>query len=552
MKNIESKPSHSIGPDLRLNGVVYTPSSVANALTKKALSLITVKRPTILEPSVGDGAFLSALQRTSKKIGVVTSVDINAKLVKQVKEKFQLSFEPLSVFHKGDFIEFALANSEDRYDLIIGNPPFIRKHNLSNAFRQNLLLLSEKSPYPIKYLKNAWAAFIVASNQIVSENGIVAFVVPYEIMTVNYGKKIHSEIFSTFDRVDIYVPERRAFKALDQDAVTFIAQKRTKKPRGLFVHHVTNLSTLQEDKRPKIKIINNKHFSTDLKSFLFDKETNKLIRRLRNNSKKISDYCTSTPGIVTAANEFFILPSGKAEELGLMKYGRPILRKGEYLPPGLSFKKRDFNAIKRKGNPCYFIDIKNNGDKRLPRNLQKYIEYGEDQKFHLRYKCKNRKPWHEVPSVWESCGFFFKRAHLVPRICVNGAKVLVTDTAYRIRMKKNYSIKGLCYSFYNPVSLLFAELDGRFYGGGVLELTPSEFKGIPLEYIEPSKQKFEDLDNKFRQHGVSSEFVHGLDMVRVKKIYDITDQELELLKIAYNRAQQHRLRHGRSSAEGPR
>ena len=56
----------------RLNGVVYTPHKVAEALTKKALSFLKIKQPTVLDPSVGDGAFLSALKSQSKKNIIAT------------------------------------------------------------------------------------------------------------------------------------------------------------------------------------------------------------------------------------------------------------------------------------------------------------------------------------------------------------------------------------------------------------------------------------------------------------------------------------------------
>ena len=57
-------------------------------------------------------------------------------------------------------------------------------------------------------------------------------------------------------------------------------------------------------------------------------------------------------------------------------------------------------------------------------------------------------------------------------------------------MKDNYSIDGFVYSFYNSLTIIFAELEGRYYGGGVLELTPNEFKKLPLPYVEIDSNKF--------------------------------------------------------------
>ncbi|EPK4237112.1 Eco57I restriction-modification methylase domain-containing protein, partial [Klebsiella pneumoniae] len=46
--------------------------------------------------------------------------------------------------------------------------------------------------------------------------------------------------------------------------------------------------------------------------------------------------------------------------------------------------------------------------------------------------------------------------------------------------------------------LCFAELYGRYYGGGVLELVPNEFRRLPIPYKEISSQLFLDFSNKFK------------------------------------------------------
>ncbi len=45
--------------------------------------------------------------------------------------------------------------------------------------------------------------------------------------------------------------------------------------------------------------------------------------------------------------------------------------------------------------------------------------------------------------------------------------------------------------------MCFAELFGRYYGGGVLELIPSEFKRLPLPYTSISLQEFESFKKRF-------------------------------------------------------
>ncbi|MFP3471721.1 hypothetical protein R0J90_16885, partial [Micrococcus sp. SIMBA_144] len=82
------------------------------------------------------------------------------------------------------------------------------------------------------------------------------------------------------------------------------------------------------------------------------------------------------------------------------------------------------------------------------------------------------------------------RSHEFPRLIINEAGVYVTDNAYGITPKSGFTVRGICYSFYNSLTFLFAEMGGRFYGGGVLELSPVEFRDLPLAYHEPSEEEF--------------------------------------------------------------
>jgi adenine-specific DNA-methyltransferase len=65
-------------------------------------------------------------------------------------------------------------------------------------------------------------------------------------------------------------------------------------------------------------------------------------------------------------------------------------------------------------------------------------------------------------------------------------------------MADNFSIENLIFSFYNSLTLAFAELYGRYYGGGVLELTPNEFKKLPVPYIKLPSGSFNSFVKDFK------------------------------------------------------
>ena len=59
-------------------------------------------------------------------------------------------------------------------------------------------------------------------------------------------------------------------------------------------------------------------------------------------------------------------------------------------------------------------------------------------------------------------------------------------------------MRGICYSFYNSLTLLYAEIAGRFYGGGVLELSPKEFRSLPFRTSSQPPRNFISLSGSQR------------------------------------------------------
>ena len=62
----------------------------------------------------------------------------------------------------------------------------------------------------------------------------------------------------------------------------------------------------------------------------------------------------------------------------------------------------------------------------------------------------------------------------LPRLVVNDASALSTNTVHGVRLWNGTDPGGLAASFYSSLTMLSAELVGRSYGGGVLKLEPTE------------------------------------------------------------------------------
>lgn len=508
-------------------GVHYTPEYIADFVVKKISGLLNNKKTQILEPCVGEGVFIksihSNLDTTIKP--TIDAVEINKDTCKNTRKKYDTKL--LARISNTDFLKY---KTKKRYDLIIGNPPYVNKRYMTAVQVEMCASLSlEVFGKSLKTpLINLWAAFIIKSCMILSDDGIIAFVLPSDLAHVKHAEPIKKYLLKHFFRIELYEFNNLVFDDAEQHTMLMIAMK-SHKNLNSGLHYSNVLSKGNEIKEKKIRLLNNLVPNKWTNHGLNNIEIN-LLKSLFDELYPVSEYCNSSAGIVTAANNYFILNDEELDEYGLRQYAIPILQKAAYVNGSVTFGKSHWNSLKESNSPCYLLDF----SKELTASPEaiKYLSLGVKNKINKRYKCKERDKWYKVPNISVSEGFFFKRCHLYPKMIANDAEICVTDTAYSITMRENYKINSLIYSFYNSLSLVFSEILGRKYAGGVLELTPSEFKSIPLPYVELGRSDFFKFKKNFsNKNNISelfaindNEILHdglGVSKKDIKKIHHI-------------------------------
>ena len=84
-----------------------------------------------------------------------------------------------------------------------------------------------------------------------------------------------------------------------------------------------------------------------------------------------------------------------------------------------------------------------------------------------------------------------RQVHHYPRVVVNRANATCTDTIHRVRFRNGTVREIFAAAFLNSMTFAFSEVMGRSYGGGVLELEPSEAEALPVPFKGADK-----LDSK--------------------------------------------------------
>lgn len=488
----------------KLRGGYYTPPDLAVFLARWVKG-ISPKR--ILEPSCGDGAFFEALGQVG---GFGKTEVLGFELEPEEAAKAQARAKAVGLksakVRSEDFLQWAIDHFDDgceKFDAIVGNPPFVRYQYLPEPFQVCAAQIFKTLALPFTKHTNAWVSFILASMALLRPGGRLAMVVPAEIIHVTHAQSLRSYLGRECRRLVIIDPEEIWFSDTLQGAVILMVEKKHSemdKTEGLGMYPVKGREFLNLDPSTVFyspQVINGKTVQGKWTRALLDVETRSLFDEIAAYKEVhlFSEIAQVDVGIVTGANKFFLVADEVVKDHKLGKWAHPMFGRSEHCP-GVIYDDRQHAANAAKGNPTNFLWF-NEDEHKVTASAKAYIGIGEEQSLHTRYKCRIRKPWYKVPSVYSTEVGMLKRAHDTPRLILNRIGAYTTDTAYRIRTL-GVSAEKLVSCFINPITALSAELEGRHYGGGVLELIPSEIEKLLIPLPAKADVNLVDLDLAIR------------------------------------------------------
>jgi adenine-specific DNA methylase len=534
----------------KLRGGFYTDADIAAFLAR----WVAVVRPQrVLEPSCGDGAFVEVLlKHASTRLKTIVACEINPEEAAKTKARTGSGRVEVNV---GDFLRWFLfhAGQIEPFDGVLGNPPFIRYQYLPEE--QQLLAEKVFKRFGLPFTKhtNAWVPFVIAALALLRPGGRLGMVVPSELFHIPHAQSLRRFLAEQCSRILILDPEEIWFGDTLQGTVLLLAEKkieRATRSQGVAVMPVRGRQMLGTDPEPLFQGAGYANGSTIEGKWMpvfLTKEERALVSDLRSDKrvKLFSEQASVDVGIVTGANKFFLVPDKVVDAFGLQRWAHPMFGRSEHVQ-GLVYARADHTANRRAGLPTNFLWFQEETIGDLPANVRRYLDGGLTQKLHTRYKCRVRTPWFKVPSVYVAPVGMLKRAHNIPRLILNSAGAYTTDTAYRVKPLRA-SAEALVFGFVNSLTCLTAEMEGRHYGGGVLELVPSEIERLLLPVVECTEAQFAAADEAYRKAENDLVFLRRQDAVVLGGI-GLTKGEQDVL---YNAWLRFRGRRQRSlSAEG--
>ena len=233
---------------------------------------------------------------------------------------------------------------------------------------------------------------------------------------------------------------------------------------------------------------------------ILEKGKDKLIR--------LGDIAEVRFGIKTGANEFFYLePLCPGSRPGLLRVRNGAGWEGEieeeFLKPVIKSPRECRSIIINPEDMRYriFMCHKDKTELKGTRAL-KYIEWGEEQEYHLRPTLLNRNRWWDLGERDLSGLHFNYLIHDVGRTFVG--HLYFSDNFHDVYLGKDYAV-----SLNSTVFFLFQNVIGRTnFGGGLMKIQTYELERMKLINIRTNESK-EILNNKhltiFQECGINPE-----------------------------------------------
>jgi adenine-specific DNA-methyltransferase len=526
LENIDSK---------KLRGGYYTPQEITDFICRWAINKPTQK---VLEPSCGDGNFIESIIERFLEIGVpinklpglVQGVELMPEEAKKAKDRAEIFGLNSNIIINTDFFTFLdQRNKNLKFDIVVGNPPFIRYQNFPEEHRTKAFEMMNEIGLKPNKLTNIWVPFLVLSSNLLSKDGKLGMVIPAELFQVKYAAETRIFLSKFFPRITIVTFKKLVFKEIQQEVVLLLCEKNVNDNKGIRVVELKNLIELKNldinaIQNQEVKVL--EHNSEKWTKYFLEEKEIQYLRKIKADPRiqPAGAIMITNVGLVTGINEFFMINEETAAKWNIKKHTKRVVSRSNHFK-GIFFNEADFTNNAEANIEGYLFFPPDVDFHELPDECKNYIRFGESQGFHKGYKCKIRKRWYITPSIYTPDGFALRQVGDYPKIIINRTEASSTDTIHRVRFKTDIRPEIVAVSFLNSLTFAFSEITGRSYGGGVLTFEPTEIGEIPLPILnENTNIDFDRIDELMRER-------------RIEEVLDIVDQELLIKQLKFSKTQ---------------
>jgi len=399
---------------------------------------------------------------------------------------------------ESDFTRIPPPDPNERYNLVIANPPYVRHHHLSRDDKARLrAAVGKVLGHEPNGLAGLYCYFMALADAWMAEDALGVWLVPSEFMSVNYGHAIRQYLARQVCllRIHRFDAETSQFDdALVSSAV--VAFRKSPPPPNHSARLTWGGSLLAPDLEDAVPVSTLAH-TPKWTRYPNMRRGHGDVDGVAGSLPTLSSLLVVKRGIATGANGFFILPRSRAKTIGIAE---------DFLRPVLPSPRRLAEAVIRADplgypllpNPLVLIDTALPEEEiraRCP-PLWRYLKEGEAQGITSKYLLRNREPWYRQ-----------ERREPAPYLCTYMGRGPSGRTPFRFIRNYSDAIATNVYLLLYPVGALRAAIDtdpakadqfyrllcsigadelkgeGRMYGGGLHKLEPKELGRVSAGWL---------------------------------------------------------------------
>jgi len=452
----------------RALGAFYTPPELAHSMVEWVLS----QRPDrVVDAGCGSGRFASAVVRKRRDVEIV-AVDIDPLATLMTRAVLAvLGHERASVL-QADYTAMDLPRIEGR-TAFIGNPPYVRHHSLSPSQKLRAQGRAQQLGYRMSALAGLHAHFYLATPLHARHGDVGCFVTSSEWLDVGYGAIVRDLLLNELGGQSLHVLEPTAVPFVDAMTTAviacFVVGSQPESVRLSAVADARALDHLHGGRPiPRAALVDATRWS-------------QLLRPSRHNGEEgfiaLRDIARVHRGLVTGANEFFVMTRERAQELGIETWCRPaITRAIEILTAQ--------GAVRDGSDRRVLLDISEDVDRTAYPSLDAYLRLGELPRNGRPpvcegYICRHRRPWWRVGTQRPPPIVASYMARQAPAFALNPDRLALINIGHGLYPNHSIDQKAL----HALVDALNQDRErhrgaGRTYHGGMEKFEPGELESL--------------------------------------------------------------------------
>ena len=473
-------------------GQFATPPTLSLDIARYTHQRFRGRKIRFIDPAIGTGSFYSALSRvcSREEIQQAAGVELDpafADAASALWSNLGLKIIP------ADFTRLKPPQPDERFNLILTNPPYVRHHHLEPDDKIRLkLAIREQLGIEVSGLAGLYVYFLLLSHQWLADNGLAVWLIPSEFMDVNYGKAVKQYLATRIKLLHIhrFCPADVQFSdALVSSAIVIFRNVKSPKSHQVTFSFGGRLTNPDHKERVALEELRLAHKWTKFPRATIGSEDPHPLT--------LADLFNIKRGLATGANKFFILPKAETRRLGIpRRFLRPILPSPRYLKTSIIESNSDGYPAVEPQLALIDCDLPENEVREKHPRFWAYLESGKQRGIDQGYLTSRRVPWYSQ-----------EKRDSAPFLCTYMGRPDNGNKPFRFMWNKSAATAANVYLLLYPKGRLKTALDAdaslyqavfdvmqtittemflgesRVYGGGLYKLEPKELGRLSAKPI---------------------------------------------------------------------